>query len=164
MKFLFVIGAVLILTPGNGWALECQVCDDGDIAYVSGDGGKYHTEFTDNGSENKYHLVEELCSENTPMTPCEENENVCVTYNIKYETKQFTKGYSYYYNYYVNLQQYRCGKEDDLTAHCQEYNSWHDEQYLKYKNEDADGNYYYKGADIKKCEPKITKKGKFINN
>ena len=62
--------------------------------------------------------------------------------------------------YSFNVDQQRCGKEDDLTAHCQEYDNWHDEQYLKYKNQAGD---YYRGADIKKCESKITKRGKYLN-
>ena len=163
MKFLFAIGAVLILlTPGNVWALQCKVCDDGDKVKLFGDGsldGDYE-DFQSSALEDarKYHLIEEICSENTPMTACDEDENVCVTYDIRYEAF-----INIGYKYIVNVQQYRCGKEDDLTTHCQEYDDWHNEQfnkyYYKYLRNEADN--YYTGADIQTCEPQITKKGKY---
>ena len=158
MKFLLVIGAVLILTTRNGWALECKVCDSGEQGYVNDHDGSVDT-YQDFGDalmadRRKFHLVEDVCSDNTPMTTCDKDENVCVTYNMIYLSSDDLA-----YTYKHNLQQYRCGKEGDLTAHCKEYEDWHDEQYEKYKA--IEDHIYYKGAEIEKCEQQITKKGKY---
>ena len=157
MKFLFVIGAVLILTARNGWALECRVCDSGISALMNNDGtlGRYFDIFTGLSDKTKFHFVEDACSENTPMTTCDKEENVCVTYKMIYFTSDSYNDLTYK----QNLQQYRCGKEGHLTAHCKEYDDWHDEQYEKYKAAGTED--YYKGADIELCEPQITKKGKY---
>ena len=166
MKFLLVIGVVLILAARNGLALECKVCDEGDIAYIQNPGDEQNDDIDDYSpihekpTWTKYHFVEELCSESTPLTTCEDQDDVCVTYKINYATVRYVVTD---YNYLVNVQLYRCGRESDLTAHCQEYDEWHDEQYAKYKSMAEDDDYvdFWKGADVKTCEPEITKRGKY---
>ena len=122
----------------------------------------------ENDDYNHFHFMETACSDDTPLTTCNEGDDVCLMYDITYDT---TRRYNYLddddlydseYSYEVSVQMYRCGKDgDDPEDFCEEYKKWHDEQYEMNKGEGAT---YYAGARIAKCTSETIKKGrKYIN-
>ena len=80
MKFVLEICAVLLLAARHGQALQCKVCDEGSQS------GSYGTFERDDTSYSKFHLRETVCKDDTPLTTCEEDYDVCVKYDIIYDT------------------------------------------------------------------------------
>ena len=97
--------------------------------------------------------MEDLCKDDTPLTTCNEDDELCVTWEMEFGVKHFYEETLHD----VTMNQYRCAKENDVIekAHCDEFEEWHD-----YLYHESYANVYYTPTETK-CSAEITKRGKF---
>ena len=147
MKYL-IVTVIILLVANEGWSLSCKICDEGEKKIQGSD------TYSDIPDDNhKHFLMEDLCKDDTPLTTCDDDNELCVTYEMEFRSMNKDD----YYYHYLKMRQYRCAKEIDVKkkAHCSAFDSWHYDLY--YDSDIAD----YYPAIVSKCEAEITKRGKF---
>ena len=146
MKYL-IVTVIILLVASGGWSLSCKVCDEGEKKREDQDS------FEDIPADKQKHfLMEDLCKDDTPQTTCDDDNELCVTWEMEFRSDN----YQDYSLHDVTMNQYRCEKENDVKkkAHCDVFLKWHMNLYDERRTD-----YYH--PYIKKCKAEITKRGKF---
>ena len=147
MKYL-IVTVIILVVAREGWSISCKVCDEGG---KKAGGSDTYIEISD--EKFKEFLMEDMCKDDTPQTTCDDDNELCITYESDFRLKHLVD----YYIHIVTMTQYRCGKVIDVKEkdHCDEFEKFHIQVY-------DDSFYDYGEPSFETCKAEITKTGKFV--